>query len=61
MIKPHTWKDRIKEEFERRPLESIAIGALATTALAKLVDSVSAASGRRAYAKQVNYRVKHKK
>lgn len=52
------WKDRLKKEWNENPLQVIAIGALAATAVAKLLDSMSAAQGRRAYAKQVNYRVK---
>lgn len=52
------WKDRLKKEWNENPLQVIAIGALAATAAAKLLDSMSAAQGRRAYAKQVNYRVK---
>ena len=39
----------------------ITAGALALTAFAKIIDATSAAKGRRAYAKQVNYRVKTKK
>ncbi len=51
------WKDRLKKEWNDNPLQVIAIGALAATAAAKLLDSMSAAQGRRAYAKQVHYRV----
>lgn len=51
--------DKIKQKFNEDPLTVIVIGALATTATAKLIDALSAAQGRRAYAKQVNYRVKH--
>lgn len=49
--------DKLKAEFEANPLQTIAICALAVTAAAKLLDAVSAAQGRRAYAKQVDYRV----
>lgn len=55
------WQDRLKQEWNDNPLQVIAIVALAAGAVAKVVDSMSAASGRRAYAKQVNYRVKHRK
>jgi hypothetical protein len=51
------WKDRLKKEWDTNPLQVIAIGALAATAAAKLLDSMSATQGRRAYAKQVDYRV----
>lgn len=53
------WKDRLKAEWNENPLQVIAIGALAATAAAKLLDSMSAAQGRRAYAKQVDYKVKN--
>ncbi len=52
------WKDRLKKEWDANPLQVIGIGALAVTAAAKLLDSMSAAQGRRAYAKQVNYKVR---
>ncbi len=51
------WKDRLKKEWNANPLQVIAIGALAATAVAKLLDSMSAVQGRRAYAKQVNHKV----
>lgn len=50
--------DRLKYEFEQNPLLVIGVGAAAITATAKLVDALSAAQGRRAYAKQVDHRVK---
>ena len=53
--------DKLKKKFEDNPLEVIATGALVATAAAKVLDALSAASGRRAYSKQVNYRVKHKR
>lgn len=54
------WKDRLIRQFNENPVQVIAVGALAATAAAKLLDAMSAAQGRRAYAKQVNYRVKTK-
>lgn len=54
-------KDKLKAYWNEHPLETIAVVSIATTAVAKLVDSLSAAKGRRAYAKAVNYRVKHRK
>lgn len=54
------WKTRLKEAWNDNPLMVIAIGALAASAAAKLIDSLSAAQGRRAYAKQVDYRVSTK-
>lgn len=54
-----TWKERLKQEWNNNPLQVIAIGALAATAAAKLLDSMSASKGRRAYARQVDYRISH--
>jgi len=53
--------DRLKAVWNDNPLGIITAGALALTAFAKIIDATSAAKGRRAYAKQVNYRVKTKK
>jgi hypothetical protein len=50
--------DKLKKEFNENPTLTLAVLAAATTAVAKLIDAVSATQGRRAYAKQVNYRVK---
>jgi len=52
------WKTKLKKHWDENPLAVIAIGAMAVTATAKLIDAVSAAQGRHAYAKQVNYRTK---
>lgn len=52
------WKDRLKAEFEQNPVQVLMAGALVATAAAKVIDALSSAQGRRAYAKQVNYRVK---
>lgn len=48
--------EKLKRKFEEDPITTIIVLNLAVTAAAKLLDSVSAAQGRRAYAKQVNYR-----
>jgi hypothetical protein len=49
--------NQLKRKFEQNPVEVIAVTAVAVVAAAKLIDALSAAQGRRAYAKQVNYRV----
>ena len=51
--------DRLKKEWEENPMLVLTIGAIATTAVAKLIDSLSSASSRRAYSKQVDFRVKN--
>ncbi len=50
-----TWRDKLKKAFDENPVQVVAAGAFAVTAAAKLLDAMSAAQGRRAYAKQVNY------
>jgi hypothetical protein len=55
------WKDKLKQAWDENPLAVVAIGALAATAVAKIIDSMSAAQGRRAYAKQVDYRIRGRK
>ncbi len=52
------WKDEIKKEWNDNPLKVIAIGAFVATAASKVLNAVSAAQGRRAYAKQINYKVR---
>lgn len=51
------WKDKLKAYWNENPVACIAVGAFAATAAAKLIDALSAAQGRRAYARQVDYRV----
>jgi hypothetical protein len=50
----------LKRAWNENPLLVIGVGAAAVTAASKLLDSVSAAQGRKAYAKQVNHSVKKK-
>jgi hypothetical protein len=52
--------EKLKQKFNEDPMTVIVVGALAATAVAKLVDAISAAQGRHAYAKQVDYRVNSK-
>lgn len=58
IVKDPTWLDKLKAQFDENPLAVIAVGAMAVTATSKLIDSVSAAQGRKAYAKQINHKVK---
>lgn len=53
--------DKLKETWAENPLGVLTVGALAATAAAKVIDALSAAQGRRAYSKAVNYRVKRRK
>jgi hypothetical protein len=52
-------KEKLKKVWNENPLEVIAVVSAATLAVAKLIDATSAAQGRRAYAKQVNYKVRN--
>lgn len=53
--------EKLKKQFEENPLAAISVGALAVTAVSKLIDTMSAVQGRKAYAKQVNHKVRNKK
>lgn len=50
--------DKLKQYWQEKPLEVLVVASTVATAIAKVVDASSAAKGRRAYAKQVDYRVK---
>ena len=52
--------NRLKQEWERQPLTVMFIAGIAATGLAKLIDASSAAQGRRAYARQVEYRTRNR-
>ncbi len=51
------WK-KFKQECEENPVRVILVIAIAVASAAKLTDAVSAAQGRRAYAKQVDLRAR---
>lgn len=50
--------ESVRKRFEDDPITTTIVAAMALGAAAKLIDALSAAQGRRAYAKQVNYKVK---
>lgn len=50
----------LKRAWNENPMLVLGVGAAAVTSVAKLLDAVSAAQGRKAYAKQVNNSVKKK-
>ncbi len=52
------WKDELEKEWNNNPLKVIAVAAFVVSAGSKLINAMSAAQGRRAYAKQVNYKVR---
>jgi hypothetical protein len=55
------WKDRLKKEWNENPLQTILVGSLAATAASKLLDSMSSARSRRAYARQIDYKVSRRR
>ena len=50
------WKEKLKKQWNENPLQCIVIGAFAATAAAKVLDSVSAAQSRHAYAQQIKFK-----
>lgn len=53
----HNGIEKLKQKFNEDPITFLVVASFAVTAAAKLIDSLSAAQGRRAYAKQINYKV----
>lgn len=51
--------ETMKQQWNENPLGVVAVVAAALSGAAAVVNATSAAQGRRAYAKQVNYRVKN--
>jgi hypothetical protein len=49
----------IKRTWENRPVETLAVAALTVIAASKLITAVAQLEGSRAYAKDVNRRVKN--
>lgn len=59
----HPHLDRLKQEAEENPLAALGVGAVVITSIAKLLDSLSSARSKNAYAKAEKRRSKaaHKK
>lgn len=53
--------ENLKKEAEANPTITLAVGAAVLTAMAKLIKAHGDAAGSRAYAKQVNYRIRRNK
>lgn len=51
------WKDKLKQEWNDNPLQVLAVGAAVATAATMVLNAVSQAQSRRAYARQVDYRI----
>lgn len=54
------WREKLKKEWNENPLQVLAVGATVATAAVMVLNSLSAAQGRRAYARQVNYKIRNK-
>jgi hypothetical protein len=52
---------QLKKEFEERPLEFTAVATAAVIAVTKVVDVISSARSKNAYAKQVKAKARRKK
>jgi len=50
------WKTKLEKLWNENPLLVITVGTMAASTAIKLIDSLSAAQGRRAYARDVAYR-----
>ena len=50
---------RIQQEFEENPVMVIGAAGGVLMGVAKLIEAISSARSKRAYAKQVDYRTKH--
>ena len=48
--------EQLKRHWDENPLQVAIVGAFVATAAAKVIDALSAAQGRRAYAKQIDYK-----
>lgn len=53
--------DKIKQEWNDNPIQTAVVGSFVATAAAKLISAMSESRGRRAYAKQVNYKIRNRK
>ena len=53
--------NKLQQKFNEDPIVVIVVGSLALGAVAKVLDSASAAQGRRAYAKQIDYKINHQR
>jgi hypothetical protein len=50
--------EKLRDAWNNNPLLVIGVAAGAITAAAKLIDAITSAQGRRAYAKQINLKAR---
>jgi hypothetical protein len=51
------WKDKLKQAWDENPLAVISVATAAVIAATAVVNTVSQARSRHAYARQVDYRI----
>jgi hypothetical protein len=54
------WNDKLKEVWDENPLGVMLVGGFVTSSAAMLINALSAARSRRAYARQIDYKVKRR-
>lgn len=55
------YTDRLNDAFNENPLGFIVVASVAVTAASKLINTMSSVLSRRAYKRQVDYRIKHRR
>jgi hypothetical protein len=53
--------ENLKRQAEENPIGALVVSSIVMTAASKLIKSYGETSGSRAYAKQVNYRIKNRR
>jgi len=51
------WKTKLKEKWDEDPITCIVVASFAAVAVSKVIDSMGGYQSRRAYARQVEYKV----
>jgi hypothetical protein len=52
--------NRLKQEFEDRPIEVLAVASAAAIAVSKVIEAVSGARSKNAYARRMNHAVRRR-
>jgi hypothetical protein len=56
-----TWKEKLKRQWDENPMLVITVVTFALTGAAKFIDAWSAAKGRNAYARQIDYKISNRR
>lgn len=54
-----TWKDKLKQEWNEDPLKVIVVGTGVVGISLAVLNSISQARSRNAYARQINYKTRY--